>query len=79
VRTTFSGVKKTLDYYLNGVKNLLKFEPLASPQLEAITTEMITAYATYRLAAGLESEQCQPPASGTPAHVHPCARIARRG
>ena len=46
---------KTLAYYLNGVKNLLAFEKIASARLDTITTETITKYATHRRTAGLET------------------------
>ncbi len=44
---------KTLEYYENGAKNLLKFQPLAAKKLEEITDEHIGQYVESRLSRGL--------------------------
>jgi len=53
-RLTFSAKKNTLSYYENGTARLLEYRRLAGEPLDCITNEMISAYARYRLDAGLK-------------------------
>jgi integrase len=50
-RSTLAGKPKTLLYYENGAKNLLKHERLANEKLDEITTDLIGEYVKRRLEA----------------------------
>src|ERR1700683_4640510 len=54
VRSTFAAKLKTKIYYENGVKNLMKFDTLASKHLDAITSEKMAGYVAKRQEAGLQ-------------------------
>jgi Phage integrase, N-terminal SAM-like domain len=54
VKATFAAKPKTLEYYLNGLKNLTAFQELADKPLDEIKAESITAYMTKRQDAGLQ-------------------------
>ena len=54
VQATFAAKPKTLEYYENGIKQLLAFDKLASEPLDAINTEKIAAYVSKRQGAGLK-------------------------
>ena len=45
---------KTLEYYRNGVKNLVAFDPIGGASLDAITTDRIAAFIKRRRSRGLE-------------------------
>ena len=52
--STFAAKPKTLEYYTNGVKNLLAYEALAKMPMSAITTEKIRGHVAKRQNQGLQ-------------------------
>jgi integrase len=50
-RSTFAAKAKTLAYYENGVERLLGFEKLAQERMDALTSDRVAGYITYRQAA----------------------------
>jgi integrase len=54
VECTFAAKFKTLEYYRNGLKNLMAFAELAGKPLDEIKSEAITAYAKRRQEAGVK-------------------------
>src|SRR3982750_2994824 len=48
IRSTFAAKTKTQCYYENGIKNLLKFEPLAERRLDAMTSDLIAGFIRLR-------------------------------
>ena len=54
IESRFKNKLKTLEYYKNGIKNLIGFAPLASSKLDTITTGKIAAFITKRREAGLQ-------------------------
>ena len=54
VESHFKEKPKTLEYYRNGAKNLMRAECLAKEKLERITAEMVGRYVAERRAAGLK-------------------------
>jgi integrase len=54
VQTTFAAKFKTLEYYENGIKQLLKFDKLATTPLDTITTETISGFVAKRQGDGLK-------------------------
>ena len=52
--STFAAKPKTLEYYTNGVKNLLAYEALVKMPMSAITTEKIRGHVAKRQNQGLQ-------------------------
>ena len=50
----FAGKPKTLEYYRNGMNNLIAFGPLAQTRLDAITSDKIASFIAKRRARGLK-------------------------
>lgn len=48
VRSTFAAKPKTRLYYENGVRSLLRFQPLAGERLESVTSERVAEYVAER-------------------------------
>ena len=50
----FQNRPRTLEYYKNGVKNILAFAPLAGCHLDAVTQGLITAFIAKKREANLQ-------------------------
>lgn len=54
VESRFVEKPKTLEYYRNGVKNIVGFSPLASCRLDEVTADGIAAFISKRRALGIK-------------------------
>ncbi len=54
VDSRFPNKPKTLEYYRNGVKSLLAFEPIAISSLDLLTTAQVTGFISKRRKAKLK-------------------------
>ena len=61
IESRFKNRLRTLEYYKNGIKNLMGFAPLANSTLDMITNGKIAAFVTKRREAGLQVTSIKPP------------------
>ena len=69
VRSNFRAKPKTLEYYENGVKQILRYGGLSRLKLDSITGEDIDQYVDGRLSRGLGNWERQPRTAGLTAYV----------
>jgi integrase len=54
IESRFVQKPKTLEYYRNGVKNIVAFVPIASCRLDSVTADRISSFISKRRARGLQ-------------------------
>jgi len=79
VQATFAVKFKTCEYYHNGARNLLAFDPLANAPLDAITGETIAEYVAKRQTDGLRVSSINRELTGAPTNVCSGGRVGQGG